>query len=354
MVALYSCIVSKRLRNNTRRGADTVEEKKLSMVDIARLSGVSIATVSRIVNKNGRYSKETEKRVLDVIEKSGYQLNLNAKSLRTNKSQTIGVIVPDITNEFFARIIRSIEKYIMPKGYTVIVCDSDECEKLESTHISTLAAKGVDGIIHISTRADVRKIHDMYPIPVVYIDRRPKNAGSLVISDNETGGFLATKHLIEKGCKRIVMLRDQNHYSTVRHRYLGYLGAHEQFSLPVDKSLVVETEVSYQAAKEATLEKLAADKTIDAIFCNNDSMALGALHAVLETGRRVPQDIKIVGFDDITLAGLCNPSLTTIRQDTDLFGKKSVEILLRMMLEERSVVDEVAVIPVTLIEREST
>lgn len=332
-----------------------MEEKKLSMVDIARLSGVSIATVSRIINKNGRYSKETERRVLDVIEKSGYQLNLNAKSLRTNKTLTIGVIVPDITNEFFAKIVRSIEKYIMPKGYTVIVCDSDESEKLESTHISTLAAKGVDGIIHISTRADVKKIHDMYPIPVVYIDRRPKNAGSLVISDNETGGFLATKLLFEKGCRRILMVRDKNAYSTVRHRYLGYVGAHEQFSIPVDKSLVAETEVSYAAAKQLVLQKLEADNTIDGIFCNNDNMALGALHAVLELGLKVPQDIRIVGFDDITITQICNPPLTTVRQDTDLFGKKSVEILLNMMKEEKtSVVDEVAVIPVSLVERSTT
>ncbi|MGN1194022.1 MAG: LacI family DNA-binding transcriptional regulator [Acutalibacteraceae bacterium] len=332
-----------------------MEEKKLSMVDIAKRSGVSIATVSRIINKNGRYSKETERRVLDVIEKSGYQLNLNAKSLRTNKSQTIGVIVPDITNEFFAKIVRSVEKYIMPKGYTVIVCDSDESEKLESTHISTLAAKGVDGIIHISTCSDVKKIQDMYPIPVVYIDRRPKNAGSLVISDNETGGFLATKHLIEKGCRRILMVRDKNPYSTVRHRYLGYVGAHEQFSIDVDKSLVIEAEVSYSAAKNAVLQKLKEDKTIDGIFCNNDNMALGALHAALELGYKIPDDIKIVGFDDITITQICNPPITTVRQDTDLFGKKSVEILLKMMKEEsKNVVDDVAVIPTTLIERSTT
>ena len=332
-----------------------MEDKKLSMVDIARLSGVSIATVSRIINKNGRYSKETEKRVLDVIEKSGYQLNLNAKSLRTNKSQTIGVIVPDITNEFFAKIVRSIEKYIMPKGYTVIVCDSDESETLESAHISTLAAKGVDGIIHISTSSDVKKIHDMVPIPVVYIDRRPRNAGSLVISDNETGGYLATEHLIRKGCRRILMLRDKNPYSTVRHRCLGYVGAHEQYSLEIDKSLIVEAEVSYAAAKQAVLKKLSEDQTIDGIFCNNDNMALGALHAAIESGRKVPDDLKIVGFDDITITQICNPPLTTVRQDTDLFGKKSVEILLKTMKDDnKAIADEVAVIPVSLIERSTT
>lgn len=332
-----------------------MEEKKLSMVDIAKLSGVSIATVSRIINKNGRYSKETERRVLDVIEKSGYQLNLNAKSLRTNKSQTIGVIVPDITNEFFAKIVRSIEKYIMPKGYTVIVCDSDESESLENAHISTLAAKGVDGIIHISTCADVKKIHDMVSIPVVYIDRRPKNAGSLVISDNETGGFLATEHLIQKGCRRILMLRDKNSYSTVRHRCLGYVGAHEQYSLAVDHTLIVEAEVSYASAKQAVLQKLQDDRTIDGIFCNNDNMALGALHAALELGKRIPDDIKIVGFDDITITQICNPPLTTVRQNTDLFGKKSVEILLKMMKEKsKAFTDEVAVIPVSLIGRSTT
>lgn len=333
-----------------------MDEKKISMVDIAKLSGVSIATVSRVLNKNGRYSKETEERVLEVIRQHDYKVNVNAKGLRTKRTQTIGVIVPDITNEFFSQIVRAIERYVVPEGYTVFVCDSNEDEETEGIHISSLAAKGVDGIIYISTRGDVKKIYENYKIPVVYIDRRPKNAGTLVISDNEMGGFLATQELIKKGCRHILMVKDTKPYSTVRHRYKGYAGALEKYGLPLDPELVVETEVSYAAARRATQEALVAHPEIDGVFCNNDMMALGALHAIREAKRKVPRDIKLVGFDGVSLTEICDPPMTTIRQNTDEFGKKSVEILLRRIhkKQEPNVHDEVVVVPVELVRRQTT
>lgn len=332
-----------------------MNEKKISMVDIARLSGVSIATVSRILNKNGRYSKETEQRVLEVIKAHDYKVNPNAKGLRTNRTQTIGVIVPDITNEFFAQIVRSIESYIVPKGYTVFVCDSNENPEMEDVHIASLAAKGVDGIIYISTRAQVQKIYETYKIPAVYIDRRPQNAGTLVISDNEQGGFLATEELIQKGCRRIVMLRDRNMYSTVLHRYNGYKKALAAHDLPLDAALVLDTEVSYAAARQATLDLVKSGVVFDGIFCNNDTMALGALHALRENNLQVPQDVRLVGFDDISVAGICYPPMTTVRQNTDLFGKQSVEFLLRLIAgKTKQVQNDVVVIPVTLMRRETT
>lgn len=182
---------------------------KISMVEIAEMSGVSIATVSRVLNHNGRFSSETERKVMNIVNKYGYKVNLNAKGLRTNKTQSIGVIVPDITNEFFAKIIRSIETSLLQKGYTVFVCDSNEDSSTEDKHISSLAAKDVDGIIYISTKSDVKQIYKDYKIPVVHIDRRPEHAGTLIISDNEMGGFLATEALIKDGCKDILMLSDK-------------------------------------------------------------------------------------------------------------------------------------------------
>ena len=333
-----------------------MEDKKISMVDIAKLSGVSIATVSRVLNKNGRYSKETEDRVLKVIQEHNYKVNVNAKGLRTKRTQTIGVIVPDITNEFFSQIVRAIERYIVPKGYTVFVCDSNEKEEAEDIHISSLAAKGVDGIIYISTRGDVKKIYESYKIPVVYIASRPQNDGTLVIADNEMGGFLATQELIEKGCRHILMLKDTKPFSTVVHRYKGYVGALEKYKIPFDPELVIETEVSYAAARKATKEALLAHPEMDGIFCNNDMMALGALHALREAKRKVPRDVKLVGFDGISLTEICDPPMTTVRQNTDELGKKSVEILLRRIHKKQDAKfhDEVVVIPVELVRRKTT
>lgn len=330
-----------------------MEKKKISMVEIAELSGVSTATVSRILNKNGRYSPETEKKVMDIINKYDYKVNLNAKGLRTSKTQSIGIIVPDITNEFFAKIIRSVEIILLKKGYTLFVCDSNENGEIEDMHISSLAAKDVDGIIYISVKPDVKKIYDEYKIPVVYIDRRPQNAGTLIISDNELGGFLATEELIKAGCKRIVLLRDEHDYSTVLHRCKGYFNAHEKYGVKVCDRLIVESEVNYFSAHGAISRLIAEGIPFDGIFCNNDLMAIGALHALREADLSVPQNVKLVGFDGTYLSEICDPPITTIVQNTEMLGEKSVEALLNLIKHEKND-DQIFVIPVELKKRSST
>ena len=323
------------------------------MVEIAKLSGVSIATVSRILNKNGRYSPETEKKVMDIINKYGYKVNLSAKSLRTSKTQSIGIIVPDITNEFFAKIIRSVEISLLQKGYTLFVCDSNEDGEIEEKHISSLAAKDVDGIIYISTKPDVQKIYDEYKIPVVYIDRRPKNAGTLIISDNEMGGFLATEELIKSGCRKIVMLRDKHDYSTVLHRKKGYIDAHEKYGIQMNTKLIIKSQVNYFSAHDAIKDLIDSETEFDGIFCNNDLMATGALHALREAKIKVPKNVKIVGFDGTYLSEICDPPLTTVKQNTELLGEKSVEALLNLIKHEKND-NQVYVVPVELEKRNST
>lgn len=323
------------------------------MVDIARMSGVSIATVSRILNQNGRYSPETEKKVMDIVKEYDYKINQSAKSLRTNKTHSIGVIVPDITNEFFAKIIRSIETYIIPLGYTVFVCDSNENEEMENLHIASLAAKDVDGIIYISGKSTVSRIYETYKIPVVYIDRRPQNAGTLINSDNEMGGFLATEELIRKGCTRIVMLRDKRMLSTVSHRFSGYVSAHNKYEIPMMTELIVETEVNYSDAKAGIMRLIRDGIPFDGIFANNDMMAIGALHALREAGIRIPDDVKIVGFDGISLSEICDPPLTTVLQDTEKFGEISVKALIQKIDKGGAGCDDF-IIPVKLAVRNST
>ena len=328
-------------------------DKKISMVDIAKMTGVSIATVSRVLNRNGRYSEETEKKVMDAVKQYNYQINQSAKSLRTSKTQSIGVIVPDITNEFFARIVRSIETYIVPEGYTVFVCDSNENAEMEDFHIQSLIAKDVDGIIFISSQHNVQTVFYDLSIPVVYIDRRPKNVGTLITSDNEMGGFLATRELIESGCKRILMLRDEQLHSTVLYRYAGYANALDKFGIKADDKLVVDIPVSYSAAKETVTQFIIDEIGFDGVFANNDMMALGALHACRDMKVKVPSEVKIVGFDGISITEICDPSMTTVLQNTDMFGEKSVEALLRLIRNHHKK-DEIFIIPVELKKRDTT
>lgn len=330
-----------------------LEDKKISMLEIAKLSGVSIATVSRVLNNNGRYSPETEKKVLSIVEKYDYKINQSAKGLRTSKTQSIGVIVPDITNEFFAKIVRSIESNLVGSGYTVFVCDSNEDEKTEEKHIASLVAKNVEGIIYISVKSNVKKIYEKYHIPVVYIDRRPETTGVLISSDNEQGGYLATDELIKAGCSRILMLRDEKEHSTVRQRVSGYKKALYDNGIIFNNQLIKNVEISYKSAYDKTIEIVDSGVEFDGVFCNNDLIAIGVLHALRSKNIKVPDDVKLVGYDGVTLSEICDPQITTVAQNTEEFGKRSVEELFEI-IESKGTHNKSFVIPVTILSREST
>lgn len=309
--------------------------KKMSIIAIAEMAGVSIATVSRVLNKSGRYSAETEKKVMQIVDQYGYQPNVSAKSLRTNKTQSIGVIVPDITNEFFAKIVRSIENYISPHGYSVFICDSHENQKIETRHIQNLVAKNVDGLIYISGKEDLAGNELIYDIPVVYIDRHPANAPTIVESDNLRGGYLAAEELIKKGCKKIALILDYYWLSTQKARYQGFLDAHAQYGVIADEQLMFSSIPGYEDAKALVCGLIEKQVEFDGVFASNDMLALGALHALADAGVEIPGQVKIVGFDDISVSEFCQVPLTTITQNTDEIGRLSVNGLMRQMDGER-------------------
>lgn len=330
-------------------------KEKLSIKDIAKRAGVSIATVSRILNKNGRYSKETEEKVLKIIEESGYRINLNAKSLRTKKTQTIGVIVPDITNEFFAKIIQAVETSAIEYNYSVFVCNTDEDEKREQIQVKNLLEKFVDGIIYISGKTNSgEEVEENIGIPVVYIDRYISASKMYVQSDNEMGGYIATKELLEKGCKRILILKDFREITSIVSRYKGYKKALKENGIAVDQNLVCNVKkVNYDEAKKGIFEKLENGIEFDAVFATNDWMALGAMSALREKNIDVPKDMKIVGFDNMSISGITSPSITTIHQDSKKLGKYGTEMLMDIILKNDTTVKNISV-PVRLVKRKST
>lgn len=330
-------------------------KEKISIKDIAKRSGVSIATVSRVLNKNGRYSKETEEKVLKVIEESGYRINLNAKSLRTKKTQTIGIIVPDITNEFFAKIIQAVETSAMEYDYSVFVCNTDEDEKREQIQVKNLLEKFVDGIIYISGKTNSgEEVEENIGIPVVYIDRYISATKMYVQSDNETGGYIATKELLESGCKKILILKDFREITSIVSRYNGYKKALKESGIAVDQNLVYKVKkVSYDEGKKGIFEKLENGIEFDAVFATNDWMALGAMSALREKNINVPKDVKIVGFDDISISGITSPSITTIHQDSKKLGEYATKILMDIILKKDTTIKNIS-IPVSLVRREST
>jgi LacI family transcriptional regulator len=331
------------------------KKEKLSIKDIARKSGVSIATVSRVLNKNGRYSKETEEKILKIIEESGYRRNVNAKSLRTKKTQTIGIIVPDITNEFFAKIIQSVEKNAMNFDYSVFVCNTDEDEAREQMQVKNLLEKFVDGIIYISGKTNSgEEVEENIGIPVVYIDRYISASKMYVQSDNKEGGYLATKELIDAGCENIMIIKDFRQISSIISRYDGYKKALKETGKSVDENLIYNVDhVNYEEAKKGVLEKIKKGIKFDGIFATNDWMALGAISALQEKQIKVPEDVKIVGFDNMSISKITSPSITTIHQDSEKLGEYATEILMGMILKDEAELKSISV-PVKLIKRRST
>ncbi len=328
--------------------------KNVSIKDIARITGVSTATVSRVINDNGRFSEETRKKVLEAAQKFDYHTNAVARSLRTNKSKCIGVIVPDITNEFFAQITLAIENCCFPKGYSIFVCNTNEDEAKEKVYLKELEAKGVDGLICLSGRSDLPLDANKRNIPVVCIDRASKDKSIISVeSDNYRGGFLATEELIKKGCRRIVMLKDYRELLTMANRYKGYLEALNSYGIPVDLNIVYEIPINVKAATEKVLRIIDGNVVFDGIFASTDWLAAGALNALKKRNIAVPEKVKIVGFDNISITEYNYPSITTINQDKQKMGETAAEILLNEIENGMHKPGNI-VIPVELVKRKTT
>ncbi|WP_195543494.1 LacI family DNA-binding transcriptional regulator [Massiliimalia timonensis] len=333
-------------------------KKKVSIKDIARLSGVSVATVSRVINHNGRFSEETRKRVEAVIEQYHYTTNMAGKSLRESKTNTIGVIVPDITNELFSQIVLELEKFFFEQGFSVLICNTNEETEKEIAYFRILEAKMVAGIVCISGREDLPQSAEEMGIPIVCIDRKPKGKTDVVYveSDHYLGGYIATETLIQKGCEKILILSKQKALSVNTQRLNGYLDALRHYRLPVREELIVpldDDSSNFQEARDRIFYMVKKRVPFDGVFATNDWRAYGALVALQQNGIAVPQQVKIVGFDGTSVSEYCYPPITTIQQNKKELALQAAQILLRMIQGE-PILQKHFVLPVALIERHTT
>lgn len=335
------------------------DNKNISIKKIAELSGVSVATVSRVINNNGRFSEETRKRVLDIIKEYDYTINMAAKSLRMSKSKTIGIIVPDINNEFFSEIVSGIEKFFFDAGYSVFICNTSQDDTKEREYFKSLDAKLVDGIICISGREDIPTDSIKRKIPIVCIDRKPKYESNAIYveSDHYLGGFMATEELIKKGCRNILMLTRSKSLSVNKQRLDGYKDALKKYDYPIDEKLIVKiagTRSNFEESRDTVNYLLKKGVTFDGIFASNDWRAYGALVALNQNQIPVPEKVKIVGFDGISVSKYCYPAITTIYQDKKTLALKSADLLLSLIEGEEINSSQHIIIPVSLIERGTT
>ncbi|MBQ6078599.1 MAG: LacI family DNA-binding transcriptional regulator [Clostridia bacterium] len=328
-------------------------QKSVSIKEISEQAGVSIATVSRVINKNGRYSKETEERVLRVIAENNYQPNLVAKGLRVKHMKNVGILVPDIKNEFFTKLIYEIERNLFAAGYETFVCNTDEDEAIERHHVQMMQMQRVCGLVFISGTA-----HELTAqVPTVLIDRistDPAFGGCMITSDNVEGGYLATRELLEQGARRILFMTSSKQVSCYEERYAGYCKALKEFGLPDTERRIATLDVlNYEGAKAKMKELLAAGSDVDGVFAGSDWLALGCYKALCEYGRRIPEDVRIAGYDDISITAFNAIPITTVHQQVDEMGRLVAERLIAAMKGEKPDGNPIRV-PVYLVPRKST
>lgn len=327
-----------------------------TMRDVARHAEVSIATVSHVINDTRPVSDELRDRVLHSMETLGYKPNTIARALRSKHSNTIGLIVPDGRNPFFAEVAQGIEEISFEHEYSLILCDSNNDLGKVLVHTKNLSAKRVDGIIFTTSGDDfediVSLLEDGTAILAIDLDASSLPADSVVF-DNFKGGRLATQHLIELGHRRIACITGPSRQSLRRDREKGYRSALFDANIPIDDTLVKEGDFQPATGYHFALELLQQPDPPSAIFACNDLMAMGVLRAAREVGLDVPGQLSVIGFDDIYLSAFTTPTLTTIRLPKHEMGKQAARTLLER-IHDRTRPVETVIIDLELVVREST
>jgi len=304
-----------------------------TLEDIALRAGLSVSTVSRILNNiagKHRISKETEKRVLKAAADLKYRPNQLARGLRLKKTQTIGLILPDISNPFFAYVTRSIQSEVHKQGYSLVVCDTDEDLVLEVEHTNLLIGKGVDGLIvmPVGQRAEHLERLSKEGIPYVLVDRCFDDIKtSSVVVDNYRGSYDAVEFLIKHGHKRIGIIQGLPNTFTTKGRLQGYLDALTAHHLPIDFELIVGHSFRKETGYVETKFLLSKTDRPTAIFATGDLLTLGALQAIYESGLTIPDDVSLVAFDEIDFNAFLRCPLTTVWQPKENMGELAVKLL---------------------------
>lgn len=309
--------------------------KGVSRDDVARLAGVSTATVSYVVNNGPRpVSSEARAKVVQAIQQLGYRPNSVARNLRRQRTSILGVVLPDTQNPYFAQVTRGIERVAFQCGYFVIQFHSDNSLERELQFVDLLSMERAAGAIWIPTTGSHEPIERLanYKIPVVVLDRQVPDVDiPTVVAANFHGGYLATNHLIELGHTCIGYIGRPNDLSHSQPRFDGYCATLKEHGLTVDPTLVIRGGFRMEDGRLAALELIHHSPRPTAIFAFNDFMAIGALRAAYECNLRVPQDLAIVGYDDIPGAAFTNPALTTVRQPKFELGQRAAELLIDLI-----------------------
>jgi len=312
-------------------------DQKTTIYDIAKKLDITAATVSRALNNNPKISEVTRMLVFETAAKMNYKQNKLAQSLRSGRSNNVGVIVPRIDSNFFASVIRGIEEELHPKGYHVIICQTHEDEARQIENITTLLNAQVDGIL--MSISDVSEGNDHFiknvvdkNVPLIFFDRKKKMEGvsSVTINDFE-GGYLATKNLIEQGCKRIAHLTGDLSLEIFENRKDGYKKALSDNGLEWNDDYVFQTKSNVGAGREAVKRLFSLDTPPDGIFSSSDFAALGAIQELKERGIKIPEEFCVFGFGNEPFTLFMELSISSVDQSPLEMGKMAAKVFLEQI-----------------------
>ena len=332
-----------------------VVKRPTTIKDVAKKAGVSISTVSRVINDSKPVTNEVKQRVLDVIKETGYVPNPLARRLVTKKSQLIGVIVPEVTDTFAAEVLNGIEEISKMYDYDILLANTYSEKDLEVKNINLLRAKQVEGIVMISwdIDKDVVGLLEDSGIPAVYISKTTRDFDIYNVSINNNSAVKdMTNFLLDKGHKKIVLLNTTFQTNLADERLTGYRDAIVGRGLKVNEGFIKSCGPTFDDGYMAVKEMLESKVDVDAIFATSDEVAIGAINACFDLGYKVPEDISVVGFYDIEFSKMCRPKLTTVKQPLYDMGAVAIRMIIKMV--KGIEIDEKKVeLPYTISDRDS-
>lgn len=301
--------------------------------DVAKHAGLSIATISKYIN-GGNVLEENRKLIERAINELDFKVNEIARGLKTNKTMTIGVLIPNLENIFFTSIVSNIENILIQNGYSTIICDYKENEAMEKEKLQFLVNKMVDGIITMPLGSDMKSVNSIIEknIPIVLIDRPIKEVNcDIILVDNLNASYNAVEHLIINGHKRIGIICGPENIYTAQERLTGYVRVHEDYALEIDKSLIKQGDYQVESGYYLLLELLKAQNPPTAVFVTNYEMTLGAVMAINETNVKIPEELSFIGFDNLQMAKIVKPSLSIVVQPMQQIGETAANVLLKRL-----------------------
>lgn len=299
--------------------------------DVAKIAGVSVATVSRVLNSSSLVTEETRSRVLEAIKKLNYQPNLLGRNLRRMETKIVLVLLPNISNPFYSKIVKGMESVGHKNGYNVMVCNTDSDREREKVYLELLKNKLVDGVVFMASQLEKNELTQIIrDFPVVECCEYKEGVDvSHVSVDNGAASYCAVKHLINLGHRRIGMISCDNNYISTLERESGYKNALQDSGISFNKDLIKYGNYGFKSGIRAVREFLTMKgERPTAVFAISDIMAIGAIKEIKAKGFKIPEDIAVVGFDNIDFAYMCEPTLTTISQPQYDLGRTAMDMLI--------------------------